>query len=310
MFRMNISQFKRMVDNYLAGNASRREAAIMQQWLDEALAEKEIPADSDQQRQQVLDNLRVAIYEPRKTSIWKYSMAAAASVSLLVAATVYRFELQDWLNPVPIEMVTALKYQVKKVVLPDSSVVVLNGGTTVMYPKYFRGPKRSIKVNGEAFFDVTPEAAPFIITGPNLKVQVLGTSFVVTDSIGIQSPKVSVKSGRVAVTAETVTRQLGAAEELVFNKTQQQIKIYTQQEVNTGWISNKLIFNESVLSAVFSEIEKLYGVKIICGNGATAGLKFTGAFEEADTLDDILKVISLSYRLTIHKNKNGTIVIK
>jgi transmembrane sensor len=307
---MNISQFKRMVNNYLAGNASRREAAIMQQWLDNALAEKEIPANSDQQRQQVLDNLRLAIYEPRKISIWKYSMAAAASVSLLVAATVYRFELQDWLNPVPIQMVTALKYQVKKVVLPDSSVVVLNGGTTVMYPKYFRGPKRSIKVNGEAFFDVTPETAPFIITGPNLKVQVLGTSFVVTDSIGIQSPKVSVKSGRVAVTAETVTRQLGAAEELVFNKTQQQIKIYTQQEVNTGWISNKLIFNESVLSAVFSEIEKLYEVKIICGNGATAGLKFTGAFEEADTLDDILKVISLSYRLTIHKNKNGTIVIK
>lgn len=299
-----------MVDNYLAGNASRREAAILQQWLDKAMAEKELPADADVQRQQVLDNLRLAIYEPRKTSIWKYSMAAAASVSLLVAAMVYRFELQDWLNPVPIEMVTALKYQVKKVILPDSSVVVLNGGTTMMYPKYFRGPKRSIKVNGEAFFDVTPETAPFIITGPNLKVQVLGTSFVVTDSIGIQSPKVSVKSGRVAVTAETVTRQLGAAEELVFNKTAQQIKIYTQQEVNTGWISNKLMFNESVLSAVFSEIEKLYGVKIICKNTATAGLKFTGAFEQSDSLDDMLKVISLSYRLTIHKNKDGTILIK
>lgn len=299
-----------MVDNYLAGNASRREAAILQQWLDKAMVEKELPADADVQRQQVLDNLRLAIYEPRKTSIWKYSMAAAASVSLLVAAMVYRFELQDWLNPVPIEMVTALKYQVKKVILPDSSVVVLNGGTTMMYPKYFRGPKRSIKVNGEAFFDVTPETAPFIITGPNLKVQVLGTSFVVTDSIGIQSPKVSVKSGRVAVTAETVTRQLGAAEELVFNKTAQQITIYTQQEVNTGWISNKLMFNESVLSAVFSEIEKLYGVKIICKNAATAGLKFTGAFEQSDSLDDMLKVISLSYRLTIHKNKDGTILIK
>lgn len=299
-----------MVDNYLAGNASRREAAILQQWLDKAMVEKELPADADVQRQQALDNLRLAIYEPRKTSIWKYSMAAAASVSLLVAAMVYRFELQDWLNPIPIEMVTALKYQVKKVILPDSSVVVLNGGTTMMYPKYFRGPKRCIKVNGEAFFDVTPETAPFIITGPNLKVQVLGTSFVVTDSIGIQSPRVSVKSGRVAVTAETVTRQLGAAEELVFNKTAQQIKIYTQQEVNTGWISNKLMFNESVLSAVFSEIEKLYGVKIICGNAATAGLKFTGAFEQSDSLDDMLKVISLSYRLTIHKKKDGTILIK
>ncbi len=299
-----------MVDNYLSGNASRREAAFLQQWLDKAMAEKEVPADSDIQRQQVLDNLRLAIYEPRKTSIWKYSMAAAASVSLLVAALVYRFELQDWLNPVPVQMVTALKYQVKKVVLPDSSVVVLNGGTTMMYPKYFRGRKRSIKVNGEAFFDVMPATAPFIITGPNLKVQVLGTSFVVTDSIGIQSPKVSVKTGRVAVTAETVTRQLGEAEELVFNKTQQEIKIYTQQTVNTGWISNKLMFNESVLSAVFSEIETLYRVKIICVNKAAAGLKFTGAFEEADTLDDILKVISLSYRLSIHKNKDGTILIK
>ncbi|WP_291916448.1 FecR domain-containing protein [Chitinophaga sp.] len=307
---MNISQFRRMVDSYLAGNASRREAAVLQQWLDKAMAEKELPADAELHRQEVLDNLRLAIYEPRRISFWKYGMAAAASVSLLVAATVYRFELQDWLNPVPIERVTALKYQVKKVVLPDSSVVVLNGGSTVMYPKYFRGRQRSIKVNGEAFFEVMPESAPFIITGPNLKVQVLGTSFVVTDSVGIQSPKVSVKSGRVAVTAETVTRQLGADEELIFNKEQQQIKIYSHQEVNTGWISNKLIFNESALSAVFGEIEKMYGVKISCGSPATAGLKFTGAFEEADTLDDILKVISLSYRLTIHKNKDGTILIK
>ncbi|NLR81417.1 FecR family protein [Chitinophaga eiseniae] len=296
-----------MVDNYLAGNASRKEAALLQQWLDEAWREKQAPEDAEVQRLLVLDELRQAMRPKSYRMYW--IGAAAASVLLLVTAGRYRYELQDWIDPVPMQTVTAFKYQVKKVMLPDSSLVVLNGGTTMKYPKFFRGPKREVDINGTAFFDVKPELQPFNIKGPHLQVKVLGTSFVVTDSAGIPTSKVSVKSGRVAVTAETVTRQLGANEELVFDQAQQQIKIYTQQEPNISWTSKKLMFNESLLSAVFGEIEKMYGVKISCA-AATANTRFTGAFEETDSLDDILKIIALSYRLSIHKNGNNNILIK
>ncbi|MDR6567458.1 DUF4974 domain-containing protein [Chitinophaga ginsengisegetis] len=302
---MNITQFKRLVSNYLSGNATHREATLLNTYLDKAWEEKQVPADVEEQRLEVWNNLKREIAPPR-IRVWRY--AATALILISTGATyTYRLALQNWLDPVPMQSITALKYQVKKVILPDSSVAILNGGTTLIYPQYFRGKQRNITVNGEAFFEVIPQTAPFIITGPHLSVKVLGTSFVVADSSSIEKPKVSVKTGRVAVTAGAAVQQLTENEELVYDK--ETIYIYKQTEVNTGWTSKKLLFNESALNDVFREIELLYGVKIKT-TPAISDLKFTGAFEETDTMNDILKVISLSYRLTIHKNKNGIIVIK
>ncbi|SEW53921.1 FecR family protein [Chitinophaga arvensicola] len=305
---MNIAQFKRLVDNYLSGNASRREATLLNSYLDKAWEEKQLPSDAEEQGQEVWNRIRGEIAPPvRSIRVWRY----AASALIMIAAGAgykYQFELQDWLDPIPMQSATALKYQVKKITLPDSSVVILNSGSTLTWPQRFRGKHRNISVNGEAFFDVTPQTAPFIITGPHLQVKVLGTSFVVTDSSNIEKPKVSVKTGSVAVTAATVVQQLRENEELVYENGA--INIYKQTEVNTGWTSKKLQFNESALAEVFGEMEKIYGIKIKTANRAIRDEKFTGAFEETDTVDDILKVIALSYRLTIHKDKDGTIVIR
>jgi ferric-dicitrate binding protein FerR (iron transport regulator) len=306
MFRMNITQFKRLVSNYLSGNASHREATLLNNYLDKAWEEKQVPGDVEEQRLEVWNNLKREIAPPR-IKVWRYAATALILIATGASYT-YRLALQDWLDPIPTQSITALKYQVKKIILPDSSVAILNGGTTVTYPQYFRGSQRNITVNGEAFFEVTPQTAPFIITGPHLSVKVLGTSFVVADSSGIEKPKVSVKTGRVAVTAGTAVQQLTENEELVYEN--ETIYIYKQAEVNTSWTSKKLLFNESALNDVFREIEILYGVKISAANPAVNNLKFTGAFEDTDTINDILKVISLSYRLTIHKNKQGVIVIK
>lgn len=305
---MNITQFKRLVNNYLSGNASRKEATLLNRYLDKAWVEKQLPPDAEGQGEEVWNKIRLEIATPvRSIKIWRY----AASALLMIAAGAgykYQFELQDWLDPIPMQSVTALKYQVKKITLPDSSVVILNSGTTLTWPQRFRGKHRSISVDGEAFFDVTPQTAPFIITGPHLQVKVLGTSFVVTDSSSIEKPKVSVKTGSVAVTAAMKVQQLRENEELVYENGA--INIYKQTEVNTGWTSKKLQFNESALQEVFREIERVYGTRIRTANPAIRDEKFTGAFEETDTVNDILKVIALSYRLTIYKEKDGTIVIK
>ncbi len=62
--------------------------------------------------------------------------------------------------------------------LPDGTSIYLAQNSTLTYPKRFVGSKRSVKLNGEAFFEVAKNPQkPFIIETNTASVKVLGTSF-------------------------------------------------------------------------------------------------------------------------------------
>ncbi|HEU4555549.1 MAG TPA: FecR family protein, partial [Chitinophaga sp.] len=64
------------------------------------------------------------------------------------------------------------------ITLADGSVVHLNSATILRFPFAFTGAKREVFVDGEAFFNVAPNAhQPFIVHSRRKDVQVLGTSF-------------------------------------------------------------------------------------------------------------------------------------
>jgi transmembrane sensor len=69
--------------------------------------------------------------------------------------------------------------EVEEVKLPDGSVVVLNEGSTIQLSRAFvKGKKRSVALEGEAFFDIQAKAGdPFTISTPQTEVEVLGTAF-------------------------------------------------------------------------------------------------------------------------------------
>lgn len=319
---MNVAQLKRIINRYLAGNASGKEAALIETWygtaLDEARQTQASP-QSEAYRQQVLERLRLEMAEVPAGKVIRFPgirNIAAACIVLLGGASLawkYQYDILDTIDPVPLETVTARAFQVKQVVLPDSSVVVLNAGSEISYPRQFRGKKRQVRLNGEAFFNVAhnPSAA-FTITAPHLQVQVLGTSFVMTDSSHIQAARVSVKTGRVAVSAETKgfpVTQLTANQELFYDEAGGVVSINRHHEVDLGWTSKQLVFNNATLSEVFREIENLFNVKIQVSDTSIRQLRFTGAFDTGDPLPDMLKIIALSYRLTIQQQKDGIINI-
>lgn len=319
---MNVAQLKRIINRYLAGNASGKEAALIETWYATALDEaRQTPASpqSEAYRQQVLERLRLEMTEAPTGKVVRFSWIrniAAACIVLLGGASLawkYQYDILDTIDPVPLETVTAHAFQVKQVVLPDSSVVVLNAGSEISYPRRFRGKTRQVRLNGEAFFNVAhnPSAA-FTITAPHLQVQVLGTSFVMTDSSHIRAARVSVKTGRVAVSAETKefpVTQLTAHQELLYDEAGGVVSINRHHEVDLGWTSKQLVFSNATLSEVFREIENLFNVKIQVSDTSIRQLRFTGAFDAGDPLPDMLKIIALSYRLTIQQQKDGIINI-
>jgi len=68
-----------------------------------------------------------------------------------------------------------------QVVLPDGSKVWLNSASSIIYPTAFNGESRVVKLQGEAYFEVTKNRhKPFIVRTNNVDVNVLGTHFNVT----------------------------------------------------------------------------------------------------------------------------------
>lgn len=65
-----------------------------------------------------------------------------------------------------------------RIVLPDSSIVWLNAGSTISYDNDFSRSDRIVKLEGEAHFSVTTNPRkPFIVVTSHLNIKALGTDF-------------------------------------------------------------------------------------------------------------------------------------
>ena len=99
-----------------------------------------------------------------------HSWAVAASIVLLIAVGA-----GFWLRPTTL---TAPAGERLAATLPDGSTVELNSGARLSYIRTFGGRTRTVRLTGEAFFDVAHDAQkPFIVETFNAAVTVLGTRF-------------------------------------------------------------------------------------------------------------------------------------
>lgn len=97
-----------------------------------------------------------------------------------------------------------------KVQLEDGTVVQLNAGSRLVYPSSFDKNKREVFLEGEAFFEVAPNAgAPFFVYTSNMETEVLGTSF------NISAYKDDTRKSIVLVTGSV---QLNLPQHMIFEK--------------------------------------------------------------------------------------------
>ena len=65
----------------------------------------------------------------------------------------------------------------KTLQLADGSKVILNSESKISFDRDYNVEHRSLKLEGEAYFDITESNMPFIIETDHGKITVLGTIF-------------------------------------------------------------------------------------------------------------------------------------
>lgn len=198
--------------------------------------------------------------------------------------------------------------------LNDGTAVVLNGKTTLTVPKKFELHKRSVKLSGEAFFQVTHDSArPFVINAGIGQVKVLGTSFHVR-AFPDADLEVYVESGRVELSATDSARSdspkivLKAGERgMIRMGTNSIVKPAEIGPDELFWANRKLIFQETKLSLVFDLLKKHYDADIEVKDTAILNCLLSATFTD-EPVEQILEVVAASFELKVSREKEKFIV--
>jgi len=192
--------------------------------------------------------------------------------------------------------------------LPDGSVVTLNKGATLSFPDHFKGNERLVKLQGEAFFEVTKDKnKPFIITANEARVQVFGTEFNVKTSQN--KTEVIVESGIVEVAKNDNTVRLTADERATVTKEEENpLKEKNEDRLYQYYRNKEFVLNGTPLWRLADVLGQAYGVNIIIANEDIRNLKLTTVFKD-QPLQYILTVVGETLNITIEQ-KGADIVLR
>lgn len=235
-----------------------------------------------------------SIQPAKSTTVYKWLLAAAAVIVIGVGiAFLYKPQA-----PTAKEVIQIADATPKTLNLKDSSTVVLKPQAKLAYLEDFADKERHVKLDGEAFFDITRDVnKPFKIALGDLSVQVLGTAFYIANWDDAQTITIGVQSGIVAVTQidRQETIQLEKGQELVYNKQTKQFGILNTLDPNKlFWKTGTLEFKNTPLPEVFATLRTACHARLGYTANTFDNCRLTGRFSGTDT-KAILEQIQLSF---------------
>lgn len=173
--------------------------------------------------------------------------------------------------------------------LPDSSEVILYPEAVVTYQHTDKG--RLARLEGKAFFQVKRKihGVPFKVETNLLKVEVLGTSFLV-DATSKKQAAVFVKSGKVRVKTDESGAVLEANEKAEWKDGRLEIGVIEDPRALFGEAPVVLVFSATPLPDVVREIEKKTGVRIELEAGLEKNLITTRI--ESESAQDMVEKLA------------------
>ncbi len=241
---------------------------------------------------------------PSRTNQLLYRIAASI-VILLGVTWIYTSKFSE---PEMLKFATLANEQ-KELILPDNSKVFLNANTSIEYPEDFKGNTREIKLEGEAFFEITKDAShPFIIHTANAYTKVLGTSFNILARKNSDQIVVSVKTGKVEVGLdEQHNVQLEPGYTAKVNLGNKEVeKLVTPSENYLSWKTKEIVFSDVTIAEVISFMETYYDVNVDA-NTEILECHFTGKFNNP-SLTELLNVLELSNGIQVEMKEKEIIL--
>lgn len=260
---------QRALDEWISANGQEFER--MRKLMETPVrVSKEIHFDAEKAWQKIEPRLqerpKTVAFRRKMTFIW----SAAASLLLLLGIGTF-YLLRTGTEEQFIRYANT-GTKVQRVLLPDSSEVILYPNATLAYSFSGKEEGRHTQLRGKAFFQVKKmHGIPFQVKTALLNVEVLGTSFLV-DVTQQEKAGVYVKTGKVRVEASSQKVVIEANEKAELkNGTLQADTISRPQDV-FGEKQQVLVFEQTPVTEVVKVIAEKTGVRIDLEKGLEKNL--------------------------------------
>lgn len=294
---------------------------LIKKWLDNDLSSEELKSfnalDDAQELNRLSDGMKAFKAPEYDTSEVLASIKNAMSSSQakqsnnnnwtkqllrIAAVIVIGFSLYYYTTTLDTNISTTIAEKTS-IELPDASLVTINALTDISFNKKKWTKKRSVTLNGEAYFKVA-KGAKFDVETPSGIVSVLGTQFNVKSRDNLFEVVCYEGSVNVNYNSTNTILKPGDSFLLLDGKI-----IATEKEniKNPSWINNQSYFKSMPLSYVLNEFERQYNVKVESQQIDTKQV-YTGSFVH-DNMELALKSITLPLNIKFSKKDSTTIVL-
>lgn len=273
----------------------------------EAIFEKIMQARTQEQEKMWID--RNDSITAKNNRSWKFVWYSAASLLLIATAGILVYTQRSQPQPETAfagqpdtSWVKILneQTQVEKITLQDGSIISLEPGSEIQYPKQF-GDKREICLSGEAFFEIAKDAAhPFLVYTSEVTTKVLGTSFRIKAHRKSKEIIVAVTTGKVSVFAKPADANTEKMQEVTLTPNLQAVYDRMQQSVVKKIVENPSVIKTPSAKNYYTNVKVVnllkalsesYGVEIKYSEAMLANCTLTTDIMDEEGLYDQLEVI-------------------
>lgn len=189
------------------------------------------------------------------------------------------------------------------VTLRDGSRVWLNRNSKLTYSNNPGKGTRNVKLTGEAFFDIAPDASrPFIIDAGNANVKVVGTSFNVITRNRENKVEVFVRTGKVMLSdasgEQTIMLEPGFVGTIGAEGTNRSLN---ENRNYMAWKTDTLVYEGEKLEIVFSDLKRVFNINISADDQEINNIPLSTTFFSMPE-DTIIQVICNTFNLRSQKD--------
>lgn len=199
-----------------------------------------------------------------------------------------------------------------QLIFQDGSKAMLNAETRIKYPRKFGFSERKVELEGEAFFEVSPNKdRPFIVDLKVVNVKVLGTTFDVKAYATDSDIFVSLETGKIVLeNSPSPFAYLKPGEKATYNRKTGICKISRPENIenNSAWKKNQIVFSNTPLSEVLETLSRWYNVEFAVMDSSTLYYNYTLTSTEQELwqiLNDLEKITPIQF-----SEKKGIIEIR
>lgn len=211
-------------------------------------------------------------------------------------------------QPIPLQYNSLIvpKASFYKMTLADGTKVWVNALSQLKFPAQFSQKERRVFLDGEAYFEVTPNAEqPFIVESKGNEIKVLGTHF----NINSYSDQVrtTLAEGRVEVRQNNQRVELFPGE-YASSFRDNLVKGKADLAHDLAWHNNEFYFKKETITNIAHQLSRWYDLDVTFRGDVQLDKEYTGSIERDVKLSQVLEMLSYVSNLKFEVEGNKLII--